>query len=90
MKYDHNQICTKDNEIEVGKQYCYKEDQFIAEVIVVKDTSNKDGIGFDLKTVKSNAPSLFKVDKVFDIWAASGHYAYNGMWRLYDSGSYQI
>ena len=89
MKYRHNQICTKGSDIEVGKQYCYKEDSFIAEVIVVKDSSDDKGIGFDLKVVKSGTP-LFTVDQVFGVWATTGHYAYSGMWMLFDSGAYHI
>jgi hypothetical protein len=85
MKYNHNQICTKDNRIIVGNIYDYKEDSYIAEVQVIKDTSDKAGIGFELKVLSEN----FKLGKKkFNCWAATGHYAYSGMWRLFDKGSY--
>lgn len=86
MRYEHNQICTKDNEIVIGEIYDYEEDDWIAEVKIIKDTSDKDGIGFDCKILRQN----YKIDneKIFNCWAANGHYGYNGMWRLYDRGTY--
>ncbi len=86
MKYNHNQICTKENEVVVGNLYQYKEDSWIADVKVIKDTSDEKGIRFDLKIVRQN----FNIggNGRFSCWAASGHYAYSGMWRLYDAGTY--
>jgi hypothetical protein len=87
MKYDHNQICTQDNDITIGQEYTYKEDSYIAEVKVLKDNSDEKGIGFKLKVLKESYPLG---QKTFDCWAATGHYAYSGMWRLFDYGSYMF
>ena len=83
MKYDHNQICTKDNEVEVGKDYDYKEDSSIFRVRVVKEESDKEGIGFKLEILEGPEKGTS-----FSCWAANGKYAYSGMWRLYDLNTY--
>jgi hypothetical protein len=87
MKYEHNQICTKDGVVSVGQQYTYKEDFYVAEVKVLEDASDSKGIGFKLEVLKENVDSG---NKTFDVWAAVGHYAYSGMWRLYDLGTYMV
>ena len=84
MKYDHNQICTKNNEVEVSNIYDFKEDSYIAEVEVLSATSDEEGIGFRLKVLKAN----YDLDKEFNCWAAAGKYAYSGMWRIWDRGIY--
>jgi hypothetical protein len=86
-KYDHNQICTTNNEIEVGETYCYKEDSFIAQVKVLDDNTKPNGIGFELEVIKSYL-NLMKAGDIFSVWAADGKYGYSGMWRLYDKGTY--
>ena len=90
MKYSHNQICTKDDEIEVGKQYCYKEGfpTVIAEVIILEDNSNDEFIAFKVKVIKA-FDDFPKAGEEFDISARRGKYAYSGMWRLWDSGTYR-
>lgn len=80
MKYDHNQICTADSVVEVGGIYDFKEESTILRVKVVAKDHNNDGIGFKLKKLDDGTE--------FNIWAKNGHYAYNGMWRLYDAGTY--
>lgn len=86
-KYDHNQICTSGSVVEVGKQYQYYEDGMIVEVTVVEDRSDDKGIGFLLKIDKRlNWPE--KGPGQFSCWAALGKFAYSGMWRLYDMGTY--
>jgi len=87
MKFDHNQICTKDNKIEVGKQYCYKEDSVIAEVKILADNSDKEFIRFTIEVVESK-DDVLKVGEQFPVSALRGHYAFSGMWRLNDSGTY--
>jgi len=87
MQFDHNQICTKNNEIEVGKQYCYKEDSTIAEVKILADNSDKEFIRFTFEVIESR-DVLLKVGEHFSVSAKCGHYAYGGMWRLWDSGEY--
>ncbi len=89
MKFDHEQICTKNNEIEVGKQYQYKEGSAIVGVKLISDNSDKEFIGFTVKVVEPIGDS-FKVGELFDVTAKRGHYAFSGMWRLYDSGTYMI
>lgn len=90
MKFSHNQIVTKDGKIEVGKQYCYKEDWMIVEVKIISNDSNKEFVGFTLEVVEVIADSCFEVGEQFNITAIRGHYAYNGMWRLWDSGEYVL
>ncbi|MBA7659154.1 hypothetical protein ES703_67125 [subsurface metagenome] len=89
MKFDHNQICTRNNEIEVGKQYIYRESlpTIIAEVKILSDDSDKEFIRFTVVVIKSRG-SFPKVGEQFSISAKRGHYAYGGMWRLEDSGTY--
>ena len=83
MKYDHNQVCTKDNEVKVGEKYQYKEGFLVANVEVLEDRSNDDGVGFLLEIIDGPQKG-----RIFTCWAASGKYAYSGMWRLYDKGTY--
>ena len=87
MKFNHNQVCTKNNEVEVGKQYCYKEDSMIVEVKILADNSDKEFIGFTVEVIESRDDFL-KVGEQFPISARRGHYAFSGMWRLWDSGEY--
>ncbi len=87
MVYTHNQICTTGNDVTVGQKYIYKEDSYIADVIVLKDNSDEKGIGFKLKVLKENYQLC---NKTFDCWAATGNYGYSGMWRLFDYGSYMF
>jgi hypothetical protein len=89
MKYSHNQVCTNNGEIEVGKEYDYKESlpTIISLVKVLADTSNEEFIEFELEVIKSfhNFP---KTGEKFSVSARRGHYAYGGMWRLWDAGTY--
>lgn len=87
MKFDHNQVCTQNDEVEVGKCYQYKEDSWVADVKVLETENGQDGIRFKLKVLKCNYPTG---ETTFECWAAAGHYAYNGMWRLYDAGTYMF
>lgn len=87
MKFDHNQVQTQGDEVQVGECYQYKEDSWIADVRVLATRSDGEGIGFKLEVLQCNYPLG---EPVFDCWAALGHYGYNGMWRLYDAGTYDI
>ncbi len=91
MKFDHNQICTSNDEIEVGKQYIYRESLplIIAEVKILSDNSDEESIRFTAEVIKSR-DNFFKVGEQLSISARLGHYAYSGMWRLEDSGAYSI
>ena len=82
MKYTHNQICTRDSEIVVGKQYDYSEDGMRMRVKVLEDISDDERISFKLKILSEPKGENFTV------YAARGNYAYNGMWRLWDAGEY--
>jgi hypothetical protein len=88
-KYNHNQICTKDSEIEVGKKYQYYESlpTIIADVKVLEDNSDEEYLSFKLKVLKDLGGTI-QEGEIFHISAAQGHYAYAGMWRLYDLGTY--
>lgn len=88
MKYDHNQICTKNNEIEIGKEYCYKEEGEICNVIVLEDKSNDKYLSFVLKIKENLTEGFANIGHEFNVSAALGKYAYNGMWRLWDLGEY--
>ena len=89
MKFKHNQICTKNNEVIVGGKYQYYESipLIIMDVEVLEDTSDSERIEFVLKPLKIIAGSSFNSEP-FTIMAARGNYAYSGMWRLYDLGEY--
>lgn len=91
MKFDHNQILTRDKEIEVGKQYIYRESMpsILAEVKILADDSDEEFIRFTVEVIKSRE-DFTKIDGQFTISARRGHYAYGGMWRLEDSGTYLI
>lgn len=86
MKYSHNQICVKDGEITTGQQYDYKEEDWIALVEIVEQNPTEEWIGFTLKVLAQNYP--INNEDVITVGAATGHYAYNGMWRLFDKGAY--
>jgi hypothetical protein len=87
MKFEHNQVCTKDGIVEVGKSYQYKEEGSIFTVGVTGMRSDEAGIGFDLVVINVVAGRP-PVQKNFSCWAAHGRYAYSGMWRIYDAGKY--
>ena len=81
MKYDHNQICTKGNEIVDGEHYDFKEESLVLPVEVISQEPTESWISFTLKEIGQNG-------EPFVVGAATGHYAYNGMWRLWDKGTY--
>lgn len=89
MKYDHNQICTTGHEVNVGDKLQYKEDGYVCDVTVLADESNDKEIAFKLRV-----DALLRwpggVGEEFSCMAARGHYAYSGMWRLYDLGEYMV
>ena len=87
MKFDHNQICTTGHEVVVGNQYQYSEDGYIADVTILADEGDDEGIGFKLRVDKPLNGGFAKGAE-FSCWAAKGHYAYSGMWRLYDLDTY--
>ena len=68
-KYDHNQICTHDNQVEVGGEYQYYEDGYVANVVVLEDQSNDEGVGFKFK-VTSYIRWTGKPCDEFSCWAA--------------------
>ena len=86
LTIDHQQICTEEQTIEVGKQYQYKEDSLIADVEVLSVEETDIWFDMELKIIKSN------IDvgdaKVFTAGASKGKFAYSGMWKLYDLGTY--
>ena len=87
MKHDHNQICTNEKEVFIGQQYQYKEEGMLAVVTILEDTSNEKGIGFKLR-VDDPMNSPWNKGEEFTCWAASGHYGYSGMWRLWNKDEY--
>jgi hypothetical protein len=90
-KYEHNQICTTNNEIIVGNEYDYKEEGYECRVKVLEDNSDREGIGFLLKIVPHDRNhNFYENNQTFNVWAAAGKYAYNGMWRLYNVVEYLV
>lgn len=88
-RYTHNQICTTNGEVEIGKQYQYYEDGYVADVTVLSDESDGEGIGFKLRVDRTlRWPG--EVGEEFQCWAKRGYYAYGGMWRLHDLGEYIV
>lgn len=90
MKFSGNFVMTKNNEVEKGKEYQYYESMplCICNVIVEDLYNNEDEYGFTLKITDSITEGM-KVGDVFKISAAQGNFAYGGMWRLYDKGTYR-
>ena len=87
MKFESSHICTTGKEIEVGKQYQYKEDGWICDVTILEDTSDDEKIEFKLRIDKKlDWPEGMTDD--FTVSAARGPGAYNGMWRLWNLGEY--
>lgn len=87
MKYNSSHICTTDKEIEVGKQYQYKEDNWICDVTILEDISDEESIKFKLRIDKMlDWPKDMSDD--FIVSASHGFGAYNGMWRLWNLGEY--
>lgn len=93
MKYQSNYICTKDSEIEVGKQYQYKETlpSCIWKVTVMADNSTAGEVSFNLRVDEVLQGDARDVGHIFDFSYntkyANGAYA--GMVRLYDAGEYR-
>jgi hypothetical protein len=86
MQFNHNQICTTNKTVEVGNRYQYFESGCLAEVTVLEINEDKEGIGFKLRVDQPQRG--FDTIKEFDCWASNGLYAYYGMWKLYDLGTY--
>lgn len=58
-------------------------------IVLVADKSDETEIRFRLKIVKHlHGPEIGPPGTEFEVSAAHGHYAYNGMWRLYRPGEY--
>ena len=85
MKYNHNQIKTRTNEIVVGNDYAYFEEfpNAIAMVKVLEDNSDAEHIRFKLEVTRAIHPSMTE-GKVFECSAAVGLYSYDGMWIIKD------
>jgi len=91
MKYDHNQICTTDGEIVEGKCYQYYESLplCIMNIRIIEDRSDGQYIRFLVEKVGFGFPFPVVDSEPFEISALKGHYAYGGMWRLYDLETYR-
>jgi hypothetical protein len=87
--FDHNQICTSGRSVSVGDQCQYYEEGMVANVEVLDDESNENGIGFRLR-VTDALTGPWEAGEEFSCWAAHGHYAYGGMWRLYGPNEYVV
>ena len=51
MIFDHNQISTRKKEVEEGKFYTYKETPLFFLVLCLKNVSDEEYIGFELKVL---------------------------------------
>lgn len=89
MKFEGNFVCTKDKEVEIGKEYQYYESMptCICNVLIEDMHNNEDGYGFKFKVTKALTNNVVE-GNIFDVAAAHGNYAYGGMWRLYDKDTY--
>jgi len=87
-KYQHNQICTDNSSIEVGKEYDYTEDGAPCRVKVLADESNDEMLAFKLEVTQDPTGRYGGVGSKFEVSAATGNYAFSGMWRLWDPGEY--
>ena len=93
MKFAHNQICTTGSKVSVGDTCQYKEDGLVMDVKVLSLTNDDEGIGFELEILNTSIHPIFKSPEkgtTIEPWAKAGHYAYSGMWRIYDAGAYFI
>lgn len=94
-KYNHPQISTNNNTIEVGKTYQYKEDSAILLVEILEDNSDNEKVAFKLKVLDNYNCRMAELcglvkDKEFDVSAAYHNGAYSGMWRLYPENAYMF
>ena len=90
--YKHGQVRTKNGEVKVGWLYDYYEAGYVFRVRVLADESDEERIQFKLQRfIKVDGlKGLRRADEEpFTCMAARGLYAYSGMWRLYDKGTYR-
>lgn len=88
--YQHSHICTPGQSVEVGGSYQYYEDGMVAQVTVLEDQSDDEGIGFLVRIDKClNWPSD-DVGREFQCWTTRENHAYSGMWRLYGPDEYAV
>lgn len=85
MQYKHNQICTTGKDISIGQEYQYCEDDDVYAVRLLGDTTDADMLRFDFEILAGPEQGTR-----FSCSAIHGDYAYGGMWRLYDAGTYPL
>ncbi|CAN5535081.1 hypothetical protein BH23BAC1_BH23BAC1_30310 [soil metagenome] len=85
MIFDHNQIFTRNKEVEEGKFYAYKETPLFCLVLCLKNLSDKEYIRFELKVFDVLDDNFkFFIGNKFSCSAATGKYGYWAMWKFYD------
>lgn len=92
MRFDHNQIMTAQKIVRAGQVYQYTEDSQLAVVMPLYCRQTEDMIEFELKVLRAPEFSGFHsmVGKTFKVSAALGHYAYGGMWRIWNRTEYSF
>jgi len=90
-------ICTDDNIVEVGGEYQYSEDGYIANIVILKDNSGKEGhmfMEFKVRIQDILCWSRYgkgigpkKGDEV-DLGSSDHGGAYSGMWRIWKRDEY--
>lgn len=90
MKFEGNFVMTKNNEVNVGDEICYYESLplMVCDCLVLDLWKNQEEYGFKLQVVKPISKHGGTPGEVFEVSAVHGHYAYGGMWRIYDKGEY--
>ena len=78
-KYNHPQIDTTNNEVNVGSIYAYIENSVLFAIVkVIKDKSNKKALEFGLAVINCRYPEF----KSGDTFIVRSNYMYT--WRLQD------
>ena len=92
MTFKGNQIHTTNNEVNVGDIVCYYESMptVICDCEVLELYENEEMYGFKLKITRPIHGQVYGAVEglIMDISAAHGNYAYSGMWKLYNKGTY--
>ena len=96
-KYEgSSHINTAGKVLEVGENYQYSEDGYIADVRLAADRSTENYMEFGVEILKVLNWSMYgegigpKVGEIVTLGATRGPGAYSGMWRLWKPDEYVV
>lgn len=91
-QYKSSSICTKDGIVEVGKRYQYKEGEpsCLADIEIMEINLTGGFIMLKFKVLRT-WNDMLEVGEICEAGFKDGESGYfNGMWRLFDAGTYQF